>query len=124
VAYFARPPNGKKRSAEDHIEAPRQKKARTSPSASAKNTDTNPSNASLGSSKKIAEAVTLPKASKHQTKGLVLEKLVKKRSSPANVKSRHEEDEDRYITYLESQLGLVEKGNKAKSSEDDGLDGM
>lgn len=146
VEYFtgAQAQGAKRSAAHEHADSPHRKKQKLETSS-----------ASNGSRKVMQEQYTTkpkPKPTFSQTSKSLEKKEALKRSKPptalekldsrsiskltsknakANTgiipKSRHEEEEDAYISYLESKLGWKKGGKKSsqygKELEDDGLDG-
>ncbi|KAI4520132.1 hypothetical protein K525DRAFT_204430 [Schizophyllum commune Loenen D] len=130
----------KRRAEDDHVDSPKRKKAKTdsgaappTPAARARKKD---GDATSAKGKVTSEKKTTPapdkkvkeKKAKDPKKPSALAKLAgetSKKSSKVTPRSRVEADEDNYIAYLESKLGL--KGDKKKKSnpeEDDGLDDL
>ncbi|KAI5833140.1 hypothetical protein K523DRAFT_233623 [Schizophyllum commune Tattone D] len=143
--YFsaAHTANPVKRRAEeyDHVDSPKRKKAKTesgtAPPAPAAKLGKQEGDATSAEEKLFAlskKTTTAPdkkikeKKAKDSRKPSALAKLAgetSKKSSKVTPRSRVEADEDNYIAYLESKLGL--KGGKKKKSnpeEDDGLDDL
>ncbi|KAL1727850.1 hypothetical protein EV714DRAFT_253370 [Schizophyllum commune] len=130
----------KRRAEDDHVDSPKRKKAKTesgaAPPAPAARVGKQDGNATSSKEKAAADKKTTPapdkkvkeKKAKDPKKPSALAKLAgetSKKSSKVTPRSRVEADEDNYIAYLESKLGL--KGGKKKKSnpeEDDGLDDL
>ena len=130
----------KRRAEDDHVDSPKRKKAKTesgaAPPVPAAKLGKHGGNATSPKEKVISDkkSTTAPdrkvkeKKAKDPKKPSALAKLAgetSKKASKVTPRSRVEADEDNYIAYLESKLGL--KGGKKKKSnpeEDDGLDDL
>ena len=130
----------KRRAEDDHVDSPKRKKAKTESGApppgpaarvGKQEGDATPAKGKVTADKKTTTAPdnkVKEKKLKDPKKPSALAKLVgevSKKSSKVTPRSRVEADEDNYIAYLESKLGL--KGGKKKKSnpeEEDGLDDL
>ncbi|KAI5892846.1 uncharacterized protein SCHCODRAFT_02501775 [Schizophyllum commune H4-8] len=129
----------KRRAEDDHLDSPRRKRVKTesgaappAPAARVRQQDADATSskekASTDTKTTITDKKPKEKKAKDFRKPSALAKLAgetSKKSSKATPRSRVEADEDNYIAYLESKLGL--KGGKKKKSnpeEDDGLDDL
>lgn len=123
AAYFS--VNNKKRLAEEeHHESPQRKKPRQASSAEPRvavfSKDISPAKA------KESLVTQPPPAPVVKTHKLTKSKIMHaaERSSHPMAKGRIDNEEDAYISYLESQLGYSKSGKKKRIADDDGLDGM
>ena len=126
----------KRRAEDDHVDSPKRKKVKTESGAAPpvptakvgkQERHATPAKGKVTSDKKTT-TTTDKKVKEKSAKPSALAKLAgetSKKSSKVTPRSRVEADEDNYIAYLESKLGL--KGGKKKKSnpeEDDGLDDL
>ena len=129
----------KRRAEDDHVDSPKRKKAKTesgaAPLVPAAKLGKHGGNATSPKEKVISDKKSTTaqdkkvkdKKAKDLKKPSALAKLAgetSRKPSKVTPRSRVEADEDNYIAYLESKLGL--KGGKKKSNpeEDDGLDDL
>ncbi|KAJ3515422.1 hypothetical protein NLJ89_g1761 [Agrocybe chaxingu] len=125
AAYFSYSRNARKRPAEEeHQESPQHKKPRQN-AAPVNRPSTPPTTAS--SSKKSMEQKSVASSATQvsNSKPRSVEKKLKTHTV-SYLKGRKEEEEDNYIAYLESKLGLVKTGKRKKVAgvEEDGLDDL
>lgn len=123
AAYFS--VNNKKRLAEEeHHESPQRKKPRQASSAEPRVAVF--SNEIPPTKTKESLVAQSPAAPVVKTNKLTKSKIMHaaERSSHPTAMSRIDNEEDAYISYLESQLGYSKSGKKKRIADDDGLDGM
>ncbi|KAL1738793.1 hypothetical protein HDZ31DRAFT_78081, partial [Schizophyllum fasciatum] len=126
--YFSAPhaPNPVKRPAEDdHADSPRRKKPKTESASAPPASRTEKSQRT--EEVKEANNKSTEKKVKDTKKPTALAKLAgetSKKFSKAAPRSRVESEEDNYIAYLESKLGLKQGKRKTNPEEDDGLDDL
>lgn len=123
AAYFS--VNNKKRLVEEeHHESPQRKKPRQASSAEPRVTVfSNEISPTKAKESHVAQSPAPPVAKTNKlTKSKIMHAA--ERSSHPTAMSRIDNEEDAYISYLESQLGYSKSGKRKKVADDDGLDGM
>ena len=118
----------KRKTEEEHVDSPQRKRVKIS-QESVSHPPASKSVTKVLSRHRTQESHTTESVPKQKLKTTALERLVNKSSGkPRNIASkdprtREEEDEDAYITYLESKLGYAGGGSRRKDDDMDGLGG-
>ena len=122
AAYFSA--NNKKRLAEEeHHESPQRKKPRQASSAEPRVTVFSNEISPIKAKESLVAQSSAPPVAKTNkfTKSKIMH-AAELRSHPTAM-SRIDNEEDAYISYLESQLRYSKSGKKKKIADDDGLEG-